>query len=228
MKRVCVHQPNFMPHAGYFIKAALSDILVIYDTAQYSKGSYTNRVRIREGDHERWLTVPTKASSRTAIRDVRIDYSREWQRSHLDFLIRRSRHCSDRFSQCLADLKEVYSHERDLLCDFNIEIIRMLHSYLGLECKICLASEVKHDPLGNATEKLLQICKSLGADSYLSGKGGFKYMDIEMFETEGIRVEEPGELSTMLSGELSKISPSGLSIVEDIYAMEMRQFECRF
>jgi len=38
------------------------------------------------------------------------------------------------------------------------------------------------------TERLVDICKSLNATSYISGQGGKKYMDINLFQNNNIDV----------------------------------------
>jgi hypothetical protein len=41
---------------------------------------------------------------------------------------------------------------------------------------------------GDSTELLVNICKSLKADAYLSGASGHKYMDEGLFEQENIKL----------------------------------------
>jgi hypothetical protein len=58
---------------------------------------------------------------------------------------------------------------------------------LGLsDKKLVLASELESRE--GSTERLVDICKQLGGDVYLSGKDGAKYMDLEIFKEEGIQV----------------------------------------
>src|SRR5690606_21435204 len=46
MTLVAIHQPNYAPWLGYFHKLAQADVFVFLDDAQFSKGSYTNRVQV--------------------------------------------------------------------------------------------------------------------------------------------------------------------------------------
>ena len=41
---------------------------------------------------------------------------------------------------------------------------------------------------GEATNRLINICKKLGAETYLSGPGGKKYIEVERFKEENINV----------------------------------------
>lgn len=42
---------------------------------------------------------------------------------------------------------------------------------------------------GNSTERLVNICKKLGAETYISGIGGKEYMDEKLFEKNKINIE---------------------------------------
>jgi len=56
--KVAIHQPNYLPYLGYFDKIRQADIFVFLDDAQFSKGSYTNRNRIKTSNGIKWITVP--------------------------------------------------------------------------------------------------------------------------------------------------------------------------
>ena len=45
--------------------------------------------------------------------------------------------------------------------------------------------EFSHDPTG----RLIDICRHVGADTYLSGSGAREYLDMKVFEASGIALE---------------------------------------
>src|SRR5439155_29248 len=58
---------------GFFHKMANADVLVLYDTAQYSKQlGFHNRNRIKTPQGAQWLTVPVQHATLRALRDVQI------------------------------------------------------------------------------------------------------------------------------------------------------------
>ncbi|MEO0049645.1 MAG: WbqC family protein, partial [candidate division WOR-3 bacterium] len=59
-------------------------------------------------------------------------------------------------------------------------------SVLDLKVPIIYSSSLKVE--GTSTERLVNICRAVGADKYLSGPGGRNYMDLSLFEQEGIKV----------------------------------------
>ncbi len=61
---VTVHQPNYLPYLGLFQKVVRADVLVIYDTALYSKQlGFHNRNRIKTPIGAQWITVPIQLAA---------------------------------------------------------------------------------------------------------------------------------------------------------------------
>ena len=82
----------------------------------------------------------------------------------------------------LADLLEqAWTH----LAPLNIELIRRLATRLGIDTDIRLGSgiEARADP----TLRLLDLCRELGADTYLSGAGG-NYLEQDTFDEGGVEL----------------------------------------
>jgi WbqC-like protein family len=48
VKKIAIHQPNYLPWLGFFMKTALSDVLVLHDNVQYTKGGPTRRCMLRK------------------------------------------------------------------------------------------------------------------------------------------------------------------------------------
>jgi hypothetical protein len=61
---VAILQPYFFPYIGYFQLMQAVDVFVIYDDAQYMKGGWINRNRIRCSGKSTWLTLPVRRDSR--------------------------------------------------------------------------------------------------------------------------------------------------------------------
>src|SRR4051812_2878447 len=75
---VAAHQPNFIPWLGYFDKMRKADLFVSVDHVQMERQSFQNRVRIKTGGGDRWITVPVVQDSRAErIMDKRVDNSRQ-------------------------------------------------------------------------------------------------------------------------------------------------------
>jgi len=184
---ISVHQPQYIPWLGYFGKIAQSDTFVFLDNVQYKEREFQNRNKIRTKDGSSWLTVPviSKGEGRQNIHDVRIDNQIAWQRKHLGAL--RSAYAkASFFNKYYAFFEEVLARDWVYLKDLNIEIIKFILKDLNITTPICFESDLKVSTM--SSERIVDICKQLKADSYLSGSGGKDYLDIALFERENIKL----------------------------------------
>lgn len=54
--KIGIHQPNFVPHFGFFYKMSQCDIFIILSQVQFEKNGYQNRYFIQE--KKKWVTKP--------------------------------------------------------------------------------------------------------------------------------------------------------------------------
>ena len=71
-----------------------------------------------------------------------------------------------------------------MLAPLNQASIAWLRGVLGVDTELLLASEMELSK--EPTERLVDICKTVGADTYLAGADGRKYMNLESFSQAGI------------------------------------------
>jgi hypothetical protein len=73
-----------------------------------------------------------------------------------------------------------------MLLDLDLDLLNKSMQWLGLNLPVVRESELKVG--GRATERLVNACRAVGADTYVSGRGGRDYIDSGLFEQEGIRL----------------------------------------
>jgi len=56
--RIGIHQPNFIPHWGFFYKMSMCDKFVILSKVQFEKGGYQNRYFLQ--GKQKWVTMPVE------------------------------------------------------------------------------------------------------------------------------------------------------------------------
>jgi len=217
MKIAC-HQPCYLPWVGYFHKMAYVDAFVILDQAQYTRGQHFNRTKIMIQGNARWLTVPVEFQ-KTAIANIRIS-DPSWAQKHITTLRQsyaRAKHAND-----LCAILNTLEKDRTWLglkslVTVDMCLIDMLCSEMSILPEVYYESDLDYEP-AMRTERLVNICKALGADTYVSGSGGSKqYLDVKMFEDEGISVEWQNVLLSHYeqSGNTGEFIP-GLSVVDII------------
>lgn len=183
---VAIHQPQYLPWLGYFHKMLAADAFCYLDTVQYKKNEWQNRNRIRTATGWQWLTVPVAYRFGQRIDAVPIDNRSDWRRRHLTALVTNYRRAPF-FAAVFPVLEEALARPWERIAALNLHLIEGLRSLLGLTSRpaVCASTLAAGD---DPTGRLVDICRALGADTYLAGGGASAYMDGERFRRAGIRV----------------------------------------
>jgi hypothetical protein len=182
-----VHQPHYLPWIGYFEKIRASDAFVYLDNVQYKKREFQNRNKIRTADGWMWLTVPviTKDKYLQSISDVKINNETDWTRDHWKS-IEHNYARAPYFAAFRERFEPVFQQKWERLADVNIRLSGILNDIYGIRTPVHFESEL--DVHTTSTQRIIDICKRLHADTYLSGTGGKDYMDESLFAANGIRL----------------------------------------
>lgn len=171
---------------GFFKKIQSSDLFVFLDDVQYEKNWVQNRNKIRTSDGSMWLTVPVNASIDSLLKDIKIENTTNWRTKHKKSIqINYSK--TVYFKDFWPSLEQIYEKNYDLLIDIDMEIIKLLMKELQIKTKTIFSSELGISDKGS--NRILNICKKLGADVYLSGILGSDYLNLKNFEENNIKVQ---------------------------------------
>ena len=185
--RLVIHQPNFLPYVGFFHKLSLADTFVMMDNTQYDK-KFTNRNKIKIPDGWSWLTVPiNKEHKFLPNKLVEINNKENWKEMHWKKITRSYTNSKFFKKNYKSFFEEVYNKEWKFLFELNSELLRQIIDWLGLKIQIIKESELNIN--GNSTERLVNVCKELGAETYVSGVGGKEYMNEKLFQKNNIKIE---------------------------------------
>lgn len=185
--RVGIHQPMYLPWCGLFDRISRCDIFVLLDNVQYSKNYFINRNKIKTPSGWSWITIPvlTHGKQNPLIKDVDIDQKILWENQHWKSIFF-SYSKAPFFSEHADFFKDLYA-ERYLHLDYVIEkSLAYLLKSLDISTKIIRASDL--DISGKKDEYILNICKNLGADQYLSGPDGRNYLNLQQWHDANIDV----------------------------------------
>jgi hypothetical protein len=185
VKILAAHQPQYLPWLGYFDKMDQADVFVLLENVQFKKNEWQNRNRIRTAVGWQWLTVPVRHCFPQTIAEVEIDDRTAWTRKHLQALKQnygRAPHVDALMPQLEAALESPGSH----LAPLNIGLIDLVTGVLGIDTPTVLGSDVPAREEPNA--RLIDLCRALQADIYLSGAGAHEYLDVDAFAAAGIEV----------------------------------------
>jgi hypothetical protein len=188
---VGIHQPNYLPYLGFFDKMVKSDLFVIYDDAQFEKGEFQHRNRIRIYHGWKWLTVPVEKKL-NPINEIRIKNEVatwkgvKWADAHFKD-IRDNYKDTPCYSVYEEEIKRIYEKKQDKLVELNMELINILKKAFDIDAEIVFSSELGFT--SKSTERLVEIVEAVDGDVYLSGPMGRDYLDVSLFEKKGLKVE---------------------------------------
>ena len=186
MTTVVISQPMYFPWPGFFELIACADIYVHLDDAQFSKGSFINRVQIKQPGGHTWMTVPLAGKGTfQEIRHLQASNS-GFRDSHRD-LLRQALHGTPHLSQALALFDQATAPEA--LPEVLEASIERPAAWLGLSNVRDWLRTSALDVPGRSTTRVLDIVKRVGGDRYVTAHGAAGYLDHEAFEAAGVSVD---------------------------------------
>ena len=185
--KVGIIQSNFLPWLGYFDFIRETDLFIIHDDLQYTKGDWRNRNKIKTPRGVEWITVPVHyRSTSQLIEETPVDYSSPWTRRMLNRIRESYRHAPC-FEPYFSELSELLSQPAPSISDLDLRMIHWVCRNLEISTPIRMSRE--YHPQGTKTERLIGILTQVQASTYLSGPAARAYLIPEMFEQAGIRLE---------------------------------------
>ena len=168
MTTIAIHQPGYIPWLSFFKKIINSDIFVFLDDVQYAKNYFHNRNKIRTNEGASWITVPVEYKFGQLFNEIKIDNKINWAKKHQK-TISMSYSKAKYFDSIWKQFEPIYQNQFDKLIDLNMNIINKLMDVLSIKKKIIFSSELNIKQTGSS--RILEICKALNADAYISGTG---------------------------------------------------------
>ena len=162
------------------------DIFVYLDDVEYSKNSFHNRNFMKGPQGKMLLTVPVKykGNARKYICEIPINNETNWAKKHWRS-IEMNYNKTPYFQELEKIIRpQIYNQNWDTLGNLNIAFIEIIRNYLNINCDIYLSSELGIKSKGN--QKLVDICKLLGANKFIVKPNTESYHPKEFFETENI------------------------------------------
>ncbi len=184
---ISIHQPSYLPWIPFIEKALKSDIFVFLDDVQFEKNSEQNRNQIKASSGPIWLTIPVKRKLNTLINQVVIaDNQLKWMNNHINS-ITQNYSKTPYFKQVSKTLFDIIKKNRDDFLSLNLEIDKYFFSLANFDGDVVLSSDLNLK--SKNSDRILSICKKLGAKTYMSGIGGKDYLDLEKFRKSNIDIQ---------------------------------------
>lgn len=192
-----------------------ADLLVFYDSVQFTKRDWRNRNLIWTSEGEHWLTIPvsTKGKYHQPIKETLVADT-SWTKSHFG-IIRNAASLYHTDPSIVADFKELFStlSHHGHLSSINLYSTQWLAERIGLNVQILTDEKFQFE--GSPSRRLADIAQAAGASVYVTGVAARSYLDPTEFWQRQIAIEWVDYSQLPIDPSLPS-APTELSIVDTI------------
>ena len=181
------HQPDFFPYMGYFYKIFMSDVFVLTDDVQYSKKGRHNYNEILTANGQLKFTLPIHYHVAN-LNEIKIAADDRTIEKMLKTLMQSYRKAAC-YKEAFPIIEELLhkAPEAKNLADFNSMCIQRIAVEFGMVDKFFIHSSLLHLK-ERKDARIIEMCKRLNADVYISGSGAKDYHIEEDYHRNGIKL----------------------------------------
>jgi len=187
--RIAIMQPTYLPWIGFLAMIDQVDHFVFLDDVVFNDRSWQQRNYIRAGEDKLMLTVPVLKKGRRGqcIRDVEIMPNGVFPEEHIRS-IQLAYAKAPFFGDNAPALFKIMRREKTRLSEMTIAVTRWLLDVFGIATPTICANALNVG--GPKADRLVAICRKLGASRYLSAPGSREYIeDSGAFQAANISVD---------------------------------------
>lgn len=211
------HQPDFFPYMGYFYKLFQSDIFVFSDNVQFSKSGRHNYNTILTANGPRRLTLPIHYHV-SNINEICV-VSEEKNIVKILKTITQEYRKAPYFNEAYPVFEELFMRAVEnpdiTLSMFNAPAIMKIASKFGLtkDREFYFASSGLLYTPKRRDERIIDMCKKLGADRYYSGVGAKDYHIEREYEENGIELVY-SDYQPVIYPQIGKPPTENMSVID--------------
>ncbi len=184
MKKVGIMQPYIFSYIGYWQLIHAVDIFVVLDDVNFITRGYINRNSILVNGMEYKFSIPVrKCSQDKLICESELCFTKQEREKFLKMIFMAYKKAPE-FEKVYPVLEMIINHDTQDVTEFIIYSIQKICEYLFIETEICRSVELKKNNKLRAQERILEICRVLGADTYINPCGGYELYSQERFQRE--------------------------------------------
>nr|WP_315149681.1 WbqC family protein [uncultured Flavobacterium sp.] len=172
--KVAIMQPYFFPYIGYFQLINAVDEFVIYDDVNFIKQGWITRnsVLVDKKKYNIILQVES-ASSFKKIKEITIGKNKK----KLLKTIQQEYKKAPYFNIVFPIIQRIISNNENNLSKFLVFSLKEIADYLQIGTVFRISSEIDKEDQLKGQDKVIAICKQLGATNYINAIGGQELYD---------------------------------------------------
>lgn len=183
-----IMQPYFFPYIGYWQLLNAVDKYVIYDDVNFIKGGWINRNRILMNGEAKMFNVQMQgASPNKLINEVEVSTNEQGQKKLLRSIENNYRK-APYFKDVYSILEEIILSKETNLAKYLEYSIKKVCEYLDIRTEIIISSNIEKDNELKGQDKVIDICKRVGATEYFNAIGGQELYSKKVFKDNNIEL----------------------------------------
>lgn len=187
MIKVGIMQPYFLPYIGYFQLISFVDKFIVYDNVEYTKKGWINRNRYLINGRPEFFTIPLRRDSDFLPVSNRF-LADTWPKEKVKILNKLSAayRRAPYFNAGMEFVDKVFGCDSYNLFDFIFNSIRETVSVLNIPTPLYVSSGLDADETLTGKERVIDLCRSVGATDYINPIGGVGLYDKDDFCSKGL------------------------------------------
>ncbi len=183
-----IMQPYFFPYLGYWQLMNIVDKYVIYDDVNYIKGGWINRNRILNNGEAVYFNLPILgASPNKLINEIEVNQNNALTNKNLRML--QNCYCkAPYFDSVYPLLEKILKNNQKNLALYLADSIKVIAEYLDINTTFILSSELKKNNELRGQNKVIDICRLMGASEYYNAIGGQELYSFAEFDRNNIKL----------------------------------------
>lgn len=186
--KVAIMQPYFLPYIGYFHLIGAVDLFIVYDNIKYTKKGWINRNRMLLNGTDVMFSLPLKKDSDSldvVQRQLAADFNSEkllntWRGAYAR---------APYFDETFPFLERIVRNQEKNLFRFIHGSIVETCTHLGLRTEIRISSDIAIDHELTGEDKVIALCKAVGARTYINAIGGLDLYSLSRFQSCGVDLQ---------------------------------------
>ena len=181
-----IMQPYIFPYLGYWQLLNAVDEYILLDDVTFIKQGYINRNSMLAQGKATPFNIQVKdISSNKLISEHKMNDDPRW-RKKLIKSIRQNYSKAPQFSEVMPMLENCILDNTSNLNKFLCNAILRVAEYIGINTKIHLSSKLNLAETQSGQDRIISICKELGAREYYNAIGGKALYRAEAFCEAGV------------------------------------------
>lgn len=187
--KIAIMQPYFFPYLGYWQLVRAVDIFVVLDDVNFIKRGWIHRNIIANQCQCFQINLMVrKASQNRMINEHELSSDHDWS-NLLRKQIENAYSKADYRNEGLNLIEDVLGCPETNLARYLTHSIRKISNYLNIDTQIVVNSDINDVSVLKGEDRIIEICESLNATSYINAIGGQKIYSSESFMAKDISLK---------------------------------------